>query len=290
MVNFSFGWLNTEQLVAAGWVLAKIAGVIIAGVLARRILTAVTDRVMSARLGATVDHRRAKTLHVLLQNIARYAIDFVILLTVLELVGVNVSSLLAAAGIIGLAIGFGAQNLVRDLIGGFFIVFEDQFSVGEYVTASGVSGIVDEVGLRTTKLRDFSGDLHIIPNGKVGQVTNHSRGTMRVLIRIEVAYEEDLQHAVSVLDGVCAQLATDSDVITEGPKVLGVEQLGSSGVTILVWARTQPMEQWGVGRELNLRIKQAFDREGIEIPYPRTVLVPHTATGIRIPDGDGGPM
>ena len=192
---------------------------------------------------------------------------------ILEELGVKTASLLAGAGIVGLAIGFGAQNLVRDIISGFFIIFEHQFSVGDYINAAGLSGRVEEVGLRMTKLRDWGGELHIIPNGEITQVTNYARGSMRAMVDVRVAYEEDLERVLEVMRQVCQQVAQDFPVITEGPAVLGVVDLGESEVQIRVVAHTLAFEQWEIERELRKRFKQAFDREGIQVPYPRRTVI-----------------
>ena len=139
-----------------------------------------------------LDENKRKTLAGLLKSILRYVTYFTAAINILEIVGVKTASLLAAAGIGGLAVGFGAQNLVKDVISGFFIIFEDQYNVGDYVEAAGVAGVVDEVGLRTTRLRDFGGQFHIIPNGEIALVTNHSRGIKRALVKVKIAYEENL--------------------------------------------------------------------------------------------------
>lgn len=173
----------------------------------------------------------------------------------------------------GLAVGFGAQSLVKDILTGFFILFEDQFSVGDYIQTAGVSGVVEEVGLRVTKLRDFSGELHIIPNGTVDKVTNHNRGNMRAMVDISVAYEEDPDMVRRVLDEVAAEMEGSIPTIVEGPRALGIVDLTDAAVVFRVWAKTLPMEQWAVEREMRRRIKLAFDLQNIEIPYPRRVVI-----------------
>jgi small conductance mechanosensitive channel len=192
---------------------------------------------------------------------------------ILEILGVNISSLIAAAGVGGLAIGFGAQSLVKDVITGFFILFEDQFHVGDYIETGGKSGIVEEMALRVTKMRDFNGDLHIVPNGSIDKVTNKCRGNMRALVEIGIAYEENIDNAIRVMDEVCKEVAHENDKIIEGPTVLGVTRLGEYDVIISVMAKTQPMEQWAVERELRKRIKERLDDRGIEIPYPRRMVI-----------------
>ncbi|MBS4030414.1 MAG: mechanosensitive ion channel family protein [Clostridiales bacterium] len=216
---------------------------------------------------------KAKTISALLVSIWRYfiyALTIILVLTELEIM--DIGPILAGAGIFGLAIGFGAQNLVRDIISGFFILLEDQFSVGDFITTGSYSGIVEELGLRITKIRDFSGELHIIPNGHIEAVTNKARGNMRALVDVGVAYEEDIDYVVSVLEELSRQFAENEPDVVEGPMVLGVEGLGDSAVVIRLFARTVNMTQWKVERDLRRLIKKTFDEKGIEIPYPRRVI------------------
>jgi small conductance mechanosensitive channel len=220
-----------------------------------------------------VDESRMRTLAGLLKSVLRYTVYFIAIVVILETFGVKTSSIIAAAGIGGLAIGFGAQSLVKDVISGFFIIFEDYFQIGDYVETAGVSGIVEEMGLRTTKLRDFGGQLHIVPNGEITRVTNHSRGNLRAMVNVKVSYEEDLDRVIKILEEVAEEIRQKRDDIVEGPTVLGVSDFGPSEAVITVWARTLPMQQWSVERDLRKAIKERFDREGIEIPYPRMVVV-----------------
>jgi small conductance mechanosensitive channel len=220
-----------------------------------------------------VETPRGRTLAIILKSVLRYGVDFFAAMSILPLFDIQPTSILAGAGIVGLAVGFGAQNLVRDIITGFFILYEDQFSVGEYIATAGVSGVVEELGLRMTKLRDFGGEVHIIPNGAIDKVTNFSRGKMQALVKIGVAYEEDVDRVRAVLEEVAQEAARDlADKIEEGPTVLGITDFGPSEVVFSVLAKTKPMEQWAVERELRRRIKLAFEREGIEIPYPKHVI------------------
>lgn len=226
------------------------------------------------RLPGTWDERRVQTLRGLARSILKYSIYFFAALMILEALGVRTTSILAGAGILGLAVGFGAQNLVRDILSGFFILFEDQYTVGDYVSVAGVTGTVEEIGLRVTRVREWTGELHIIPNGKIEQVTNHSRGGMGVLLDIGVAYEVDLDRAMAVIDGVCREMAGEQpELVLEEPRVLGVTELGDSGVTVQVFGKVKPMQQWSYARELRKRIKDALDAAGIEIPYPHRVVL-----------------
>lgn len=220
-----------------------------------------------------IEERKSNTLAVILKSVAKYVIYFIGFIPILEEFGIKTTSILATAGIGGLAIGFGAQNLVKDIITGFFILFEDQFSVGDYIKVGEFEGIVEAMGIRVTKIRDFSGALHIIPNGNIQTVTNRTRGAMRAWVDVGIAYEEDIDKAISVLNNISKEIAKNNSNIVEGPTVLGVSNLGESDVVLSVIAKTKPMEQWAVERELRKKIKEAFDREGIEIPYPRRVII-----------------
>jgi len=297
--NVLGGWTVQEALLFLGGKLVKALVIILLAVMLIRFTNRLIEKFFQeaeeeGREYRFFERRRVKTLVTIINSIFRYAIYFMAGISLLSVfvdeAGRSVlAGALAGVGIVGLAVGFGAQNLVRDVITGFFIVFEDQFSVGDYVTIGNVSGIVEEMGLRVTKLRDFTGELHIVPNGLIEQTTNHNRGPMRVWIEVGIAYEEDIDHAIAVMEEALEKARAEIDTIMEGPKVLGVQSLADSSVVIAVWAKTVPMEQWAVGRELRKRLKQALDAAGIEIPYPRQVFVPPSATKIGRPSGGTGP-
>ncbi|MDW7670718.1 MAG: mechanosensitive ion channel family protein [Bacillota bacterium] len=251
--------------------------VIIILVLARvgiKVLKSVVARIFASRqhLKMTMDEARVNTLESLMTSVIKYTVYFIAGTTILNAVGVQIGAMIATAGVGGLALGFGAQNLVRDVITGFFILFENQFSVGDYVEVDGSGGIVEEMALRVTKVRDFNGDLHIVPNGAITHVVNKSNGKMRAWVNISIAYEEDIERALEVLREESEKLAASDDRILEGPIVLGVTNLGDSDVVLSALAKTRPMEQWAIEREMRKAYKMAFDREGIEIPYPRRVV------------------
>lgn len=216
---------------------------------------------------------KAKTLSALLSSVWRYTVYALTAVTILSRLQImDVGPILAGAGILGLAVGFGAQNLVRDVISGFFIILEDQFSVGDFITVDSFTGIVEELGLRITKIRDFSGELHIVPNGQIQAVTNRTRGNMRAMIDVGISYDEDVDHVLSVLEELMREYAQGDADVVEGPTVLGVVDLADSSVEIRVIARTVPMTQWKVERDMRRAIKNKFDELGIEIPYPRRVI------------------
>jgi small conductance mechanosensitive channel len=239
-----------------------------------RIINTIIDKFLEKQKKTkfSIDERKANTLNGMLKNIVKYVLYFIGFVMVLEMFDINTSSIIATAGIGGLAIGFGAQSLVKDIITGFFILFEDQFAVGDYVTIGNYEGIVEELGVRVTKIRDFSGELHIIPNSNIQIVTNKTRGAMRALVKISVSYEENIDKVVKVLEKVCEEVKSSSESILEGPTILGVTDLGEYEVVLTIVAKTKPMEQWAVERELRKKAKEAFERENIEIPYPKRVI------------------
>jgi small conductance mechanosensitive channel len=211
--------------------------------------------------------KRADTLqHVTFRTLSTAA-TVAVLLTILPEFGVNIGALLAGAGIAGIAIGLGAQSLVRDVIAGLFILLENQFGRGDVVSIAGVSGLVEDVNLRRTLLRDQDGALHAVPNGSITVSTNLTRTWSRVNTLVRVAESEDLDRVFVVINRVGEELARDSAwsaSILDAPKALGVEGFADSGVDIRIQGETRPNRQWDITRELRLRLKKAFDAEGIK--------------------------
>ena len=192
---------------------------------------------------------------------------------VLAELNINIAPLLAGFGVIGVAVGFGAQYLIRDLIGGLFVIMEDQYNVGDVVKISGIAGIVEEINLRRTVLRDLDGIVHFIPNGESGVASNYTREWSRVNLDIEVGYGTDLDYAISVINRVCSEMAEEpywKEAMIKTPEVLRVNELGSSGIEIKILGDTKTMRQWETMGEIRKRIKKSFDEEGIEIPWPHT--------------------
>lgn len=216
--------------------------------------------------------RRANTLVQILKKIVRYFLYFIWVVITLDMFDINTGSILATAGIGGLAIGFGAQSLVKDIITGFFILLEDQYAVGDYVKIGNFEGIVEELGLRVTKLRDFSGELHILPNSSIQIVTNKNRGAMRALVEIAFSYDENIDRVVNVLEAVCQDIKQTNENIIEGPTILGVTNLGEYDVKVTIVAKTKAMEQWSVEREIRKKAIEAFEKENIQKPYPRRIV------------------
>ena len=217
--------------------------------------------------------KRTNTLLSIFKGMARAVIVIVVIIMVLDEVGVPVAPVLAGFGIAGVAVGFGAQYLIRDLIAGIFIIMENQYRVGDVVKVADIVGLVENITLRKTVLRDLDGIVHHVPNGEIKTASNYTRHFSRVNLDISVGYGTDLDHAIGVINRVGKELAGDEKwrkVIKSPPQALRVNNLGDSGIDIKILGDVKPMEQWAVMGELRLRIKKAFDAEGIEIPWPHT--------------------
>ena len=218
--------------------------------------------------------RKIDTFLPLLQSVIAYLVAFFALILVLREVGVDATALLAGAGVVGIAVGFGAQTLIRDILTGLFLVFEDSISVGDVVQIGDVTGTVEEIGLRITRIRTFSGALVTIPNGEIVRITNYNRGFTRAVIEVSVAYEADVDKAVAVLEDVARDYRRNHpELILEEPTVQRIVRLENSGVVLRVVARVVPQKHWEIERDLLYYIKKAFDAEGIEIPYPKYVIL-----------------
>ncbi len=210
-----------------------------------------------------LDSPRLRTLAGLVNSVLRYLVYFLVAVTVLSLLGVDTRSLLMGAGLLGLAAGFGAQGLIRDFLGGFLILLEDQFAVGDLVRMAGLEGVVEEMGLRTTRLRAPGGEVHLIPNGRIQEVTNLSRGAMQVSFTVSVPYKADIDRASSVIDEALSRYSAGNPAIVKAPTVLGVEELTGTSVRLLIGGTTRPMEQGPVARDLRLQVKRALDAADI---------------------------
>jgi small conductance mechanosensitive channel len=217
--------------------------------------------------------KRIKTLSKVFVFTSGILIAMITLFMILSDLGINIGPLLAGFGIVGIAVGFGAQYLIRDLIGGFFIIVEGQYNIGDVVKIGSISGLVEEINLRRTVLRDLDGIVHFIPNGETGVVSNFTKEWSRVNLNISVSYGTDLDHAIAVINRVCKEMAEEphwKSSIIKAPQVLRVDNLGDSGIELKILGDTKPIMQWDVMGEIRKRIKKAFDDEGIEIPWPHT--------------------
>jgi moderate conductance mechanosensitive channel len=216
--------------------------------------------------------QRIDALSSVLRSVVTFVIWLVALLMCLGEVGIDLAPLLAGAGVLGVAIGFGSQSLVRDFLSGMFILIEDQFGVGDIVDLGEASGTVEAVSLRTTRLRAVDGTVWHMPNGEITRVGNMSQHWSRALLDVEVAYDTDLEHARRVIKRVADELWREDTSVLDEPEMWGVEQLGASGIALRLVVKTTPSAQWKVSRELRERIKLAFDEEGIEIPFPQQMV------------------
>ena len=219
--------------------------------------------------------QRAKTMGSLLKSIVTGIVTAVVATMMLSEVGVNVGPIIASAGILGVAIGFGAQSLVSDFLSGVFMIVEDQYGVGDEVDLGEASGTVEAVSLRVTRLRDINGTVWYVRNGNVARVGNMSQNWARTVLDVSVAYHEDLTKVRRVLEDVAHDLWEDEDFkgrVIEQPSVWGVQELGADGILVRVALKTAPLEQWAVAREMRARIKARFDLEGIEIPFPQRTV------------------
>src|SRR5436190_836487 len=251
--------------------LIRIAGILILGYFALKIVDSALRRLSllipsSDTISGHRVEQRAETLRHIVRSVVKGVVIVVVVVTIISELGFDIGPILASAGIAGLAIGFGAQSLVKDVISGFFILFEDQYSVGDVVKIGDLSGVVERMTLRATVLRNLEGQVHVIPNGNIHTVTVMTKEWARAVVDVTVAMKEDLSNVFQVLNRINARLAQDlQHQILEKPTLLGVEKLDDSGVTIRAIVKTPPLKQADVAREWKRRIKDEFDRAGIEI-------------------------
>jgi len=219
--------------------------------------------------------KRTDTLASVVRHLLNVTIIAVGAVMILGELGVKIGPILAAAGIAGVAVGFGAQHLIKDIISGFFIILEDQIRVGDVVQVAGKGGLVEAVNLRMTILRDLAGNVHFVPNGSIDAVTNMTKDYSRYVFDIGVAYREDVDEVIEVIKQVDQDLRSDAqfaDDILEPIEILGLDQFADSAVVIKARTKTRPIKQWAVAREFNRRLKKKFDEKGIEIPFPHVTL------------------
>ena len=275
-------WLVNTGL-ALGQSALRIVLIIAAGYVGVKFLRIAIDRVEAIliRAGEATEEvpgsakKRVTTLTNVLRTISVGLIWAVAIVVSLDQVGLDITPILAGAGIIGLAVGFGAQNLVRDIISGFFLILENQVRVGDVAIINGTGGFVEAVTFRTVVLRDLSAVVHVFPNGSINTLSNMTKGWSAYVIDVGVAYKEDTDRVVEVMRQVAEEMRADPQygpVMLEPIEVFGVDNFGESEVTIKARLKTQPIQQWNVGREYRRRLKKAFDRVGIEIPFPHRTL------------------
>ncbi len=260
------GGIRILIILAVGWVVARVL---------KKLLDHLESRLVKKGEEAgeppSESAKRADTLVRLLRQAVYLLLWLTVGLVVLREIGVNIAPILASAGVLGLAVGFGAQNLVRDIISGFFFILENQVRVGDVAIINGTGGLVEKINFRTMVLRDQAGTVHIFPNGAITSLSNMTNEWSAYVFNIGVAYKEDTDRVVEVIRDVCAGMKQDEAFgrqILEVPEIFGVDQLGDSAVVIKGRIKTKPIQQWSVGREFLRRVKYAFDEKGIEIPFP----------------------
>jgi small-conductance mechanosensitive channel len=293
-------WLGT----AADWLIAKptlILLIVLLALLARwlvfkaiaRLVDSASDGVLpplahtrlgreeestttaTARIASARRKQRAETLGGVLRSITSFTVFTIVAVMVLSELGADIGPLIAGAGIVGVALGFGAQTLVRDFLSGLFMLFEDQYGIGDVVDVGDASGTVEAVSLRVTRLRDVNGTVWYVRNGEIVRVGNMSQNWARTVLDVRVGLREDLVRVRGVLEETCHGMWDDEDFsgkIIEEPEVWGVERMEVDAVVVRVAVKTAPLEQWAVARELRKRIKERFGHEGIEIPFPQQVV------------------
>ncbi len=271
--------VQTYLVEAAFWlraaeVTARVLVIFVAAHLLVRLARKAVQKLLQQRGKGLVkvDERRLGTVSALLGNVVGYVVYFIMVLMILAQLGFNLGPVLAGAGIIGLAVGFGAQSLVRDVISGLFIILEDQYAVGDYVSIGNFTGTVQEVGLRVTRIKQWTGEVHFIPNGTISEVTNFSKENCSAVVDVGIAYGEKIDEVTRVLEALLTRLRMETEDIVGEAKVMGVQALGDSGVVLRVMAECKPMTQFDVARKLREMIKAEFDEKNIEIPYPRMVV------------------
>jgi len=261
----------------------RIALIVIAAYVAIRLLRVAVNRLegLMLRAGEATERvpgaatKRIRTLTNVLWTITVGLIWFVVVLTSLGQLGVNIGPILASAGVVGLAVGFGAQNLVRDLVSGFFLILENQVRVGDVAIINGTGGLVEAITFRTIVLRDLSAVVHVFPNGSIATLSNMTKDWSAYVIDAGVAYKEDTDRVVAVMRRVADEMQAETDygsVMLEPIEILGVDDFADSAVVIKARLKTLPLKQFFVGREYRRRLKKAFDAAGIEIPFPHRTL------------------
>ena len=252
------------------WIILRILKTII-----HRVIKSVINKTYGIRDGVAVE-KRTVTLETVFYSTVKIAVWVIAIMMIIPEFGINIGPILAAVGVAGLAFGFGAQYLIRDLIAGLFIILEDQYRKGDSIKVGDVAGTVEEINLRKTVIRDVDGVEHHIPNGEIKIASNRTKLWAKINLEIGVAYDTDLDKVIKVLNKVGQEMAKDKDwkdIIIEAPQALGVNEFADSAIIIKVSAKVKPGEQWGTARELRKRIKEAFDKEKIEIPFPHRVVI-----------------
>lgn len=275
MSKYIASLLGMDELTGIFEVLYKIGLCLIILILSLFIIKLLQKGIKkSFAAGTRFNPGKSATMTTVCNSVVKYVIYFLMLCYMLTVWGVNPASLLAVGGVASVAVGLGAQSVISDILAGVFILTEDQFGVGDVVRIEGCSGTVESIGMRTTRLRSMDGDVYIIPNGQIKIVTNMSKGFNRAIVDVGISYREDIDGVIKILNNELDKIFTENTVngILHKPEVLGVESLADSSVVIRIKADCAVGENWNVERQLRRLIKNAFDRESIEIPFPQQVV------------------
>lgn len=275
--------ISPTTLVDIAALLVQFLLVIVIVLTVRKVILRMIDSVMNNRLTArltdsdklaNIEEKRLDTLRKLFKSIVSYVLYFIAILTCLDMVGIKVTTILAGAGILSLAVAFGAQSIVQDLMSGLFIILENQYAVGEYVKIGSTLGKVEEIGMKTTKISTYNGEVMVIPNGKISELVNYSRRPQRANVDVGIAYEEDLDNAMAVLEAACLAVNEQfAQVLSEQAHVLGVMELADSAVTLRLTFTALDWQQAVVERALRKQVKDTLDAQGVEIAYPKLELI-----------------
>lgn len=266
--------MNEKTWMVIGEGLIKIIVIFIAANIIIRIGKVTIHNIFKIRERSPIrtSERREETLLKLLDNVLSYVVYFIAFMMILSVMSIDVKALLAGAGIVGLAIGFGAQSLVKDILSGFFIIFEDQFSVGDHIRVAQFEGDVEAIGLRTTKIKSWTGELHILPNGSITQVTNFSLNNSVAVVDISIAYKEDIEKAENIIEELLTKLPEQYKELVKAPELLGVQSMGPSEIVLRIVAETLPMKHPYIARMIRKDVKLKLDENGIETPFPQLVM------------------
>ncbi|MEK5067723.1 mechanosensitive ion channel family protein [Sporosarcina sp. FSL K6-1508] len=264
---------DQEFWMGIGMVALKIIFIILLAIIVVNVGKAVIGRIFKVKLKGPLRHseRREKTLVKLLQNTLAYVIYFSAILAILSEFSIDVKGLLAGAGVLGLAVGFGAQSLVKDIITGFFIIFEDQFSVGDYVKIGIAEGTVEEIGLRTTKIKSFTGEISILPNGTISQVVNYSMENSLAIVDVAIPFEVGVDKTEKLIKSYLSTLLTTNSDFINVPKLIGAHDFTETEIIVRIIAETKPMRHFDSARTISVGLKKYLEHQGIEIPYPTLV-------------------
>ena len=274
IANFFAGFAEQEAVIFIwAMIILKILVVIAVTLPLTRHLNAIVARSINAN-SKWKDNPRTVTLTNIIASIIKVVIYFMAVMIILSLLNINIAPVLASAGVVGIAVAFGAQNMVKDIITGFFVVLDNYFSIGDYIGVGGVKGFVEDFGLRSTKIRDWGGEVHVFPNGEITKVTNYSQGPIGASVDVPIAYSGNLELALSTIKQVCQKMQQDYPNIEDGPTVLGLDSLENDRMLVKVAFKAGLSENGSLGRELRLRMKDALDTQGIEVaPSYTKVLV-----------------